>query len=608
MDNDILIGLTLVAVLGIGAQWLSWRLQLPSILFLLFIGFIAGNSGWIDSDVLFGDLLFPVVSMSVGLILFEGGLSLKLRELKSIGGTLLALITIGPVLTWLLMTLMAMYVLKMSMDLSLLLGAILVVTGPTVIIPLLHQVRPKGAVASLLKWEGILIDPIGATLALLVFEVIQLEDKTHATSEIVGAIGSTFLIGIVLGGLGGWFLLEMLRRYWIPDHLQNSVTLMSVLGVFTLSNVFQDESGLLSVTVMGIVLANQQHTHIHHIVEFKENLRVLLISSLFVVLAARVEWGTIRELSWTALAFVALCILVVRPLSVLISTCRSSLTGKERLFLAWMAPRGIVAAAVSSIFSLRLVESGHTEAAMIPTITFLVIVGTVLTYGLTAKPLALRLKLAEPNPKGILFVGAPPWARALAEELHQNDIPVLMADSNRIAITAARMAGLRTFYGSALSERAMGQMDFSGIGRSIAITPNDETNALVSMHYASLFGRSKVYQLLSQAQPTPQDKHSISHTLEGRSLFGETVTFQTLTQLFAQGAVIKKTGITTEFSFEDYTKLYRENTIPLLLLSPEGTPLMFTVKDPPVPGPGSSVFSLTLVAEQPVTNDKGMNV
>jgi len=599
-EHTILIALSLIAVLGVGAQWLAWRIQLPSILFLLFIGFIAGNMGWINTDELFGELLFPVVSMSVGLILFEGGLSLKLRELKSIGGSLLALITIGPIITWLLSTLSAFYILKLSLNVSLLLGAILVVTGPTVIIPLLQLVRPKGSVDSLLKWEGILIDPIGATLALLVFEVIQIEDKTHISNEIFLVVGKTLFIGIIFGFLGGWFLLQMLRRFWIPDQLQNPVTLMSVLAVFAFSNVWQEESGLLSVIVMGIVLANQHHTHIHHIVEFKENLRVLLISSLFIVLAARVELDTIRELSWTVLAFVLICILIVRPLAVLLSTVRSNLTTKEKIFLAWMAPRGIVAAAVSSIFSLHLVELGFEEAAIVPPITFLVIVGTVLIYGLTAKPLALRLGLAEPNPKGILFVGSAPWVLALAEELDENDIPVLMVDSNRIAISAARMAGLRTYYGSALSERAIGQMDFSGIGRALALTPNDETNALVCVHYATLFGRSKVYQLDSQHKPTPHDKDTLSTSLEGRTLFDESVSFKTLTQLYAKGAIIKKTGITEEFSYQDYKEMYHENSIPIIALTPEDTPVLFTQQDPPTPGPGYTIYSLTLLPE-PVT-------
>lgn len=596
MEMDDLIGLTLIAVFGIGAQWLAWRLRLPSILFLLFAGFGAGFMGWVDPDGLFGDLLFPIVSMSVGLIMFEGGLSLKFRDLKSIGGTLLALITIAPIVTWGLTTLLAYYLLGLSWRMAILLGAILVVTGPTVIIPLLRQVRPKGQVASLLKWEGILIDPVGATLALLVFEVIIMEDTSHAVIDVVLVIGSTLLIGLILGGFGGWFLLQMLRRYWIPDYLQNPVTLMLVLAVFALSNTMQHESGLLSVTVMGIVLANQRQAHIHHIVEFKENLRVLLISGLFIVLAARIDLDSIIEMSWTVPVFVVLMILFVRPVAVCFSTLRSSISIKERAFLAWMAPRGIVAAAVSSIFSIQLVENGLAEAEIIPTITFIVIVGTVLVYGLSAKSVARKLDLAEPSPKGLLIVGATPWARALAKDLLAQEVPVLMVDSNWIAISAARMDGMRTYYGSALSDRSLNEMDMSGIGHCLALTPNAETNALISMRFGALFGRGMVYQMVTDNEDH-WDRDTMAHSLRGRPLFGEGKTYHAMMQYFRDGAVIKKTPITEEFTYENYCDHYPEDAIPLLTMTPDGTPRMFTAVDPPTPQAGHIIYSLTLETE-----------
>lgn len=603
METDVLVGLTLVAVLGISSQWLAWRVQLPSILFLLFAGFIAGLMEWIHPDELFGELLFPVVSMSVGLIMFEGGLSLKFRELKSIGGTLLALITIAPLITWALTTQLAIHLLGIERNIALLLGAVLVVTGPTVVIPLLQQVRPKGSVASLLKWEGILIDPIGATLALLVFEVITMTDRSHATAEVSMVIIKTLLIGLFAGGIGGIFMLQMLRRYWIPDYLQNPVTLMVVLAVFTGSNVFQHESGLLSVTVMGIFLANQRKVHIHHIVEFKENLRVLLIASLFIVLAARIDLNSLKEQSWKVLVFVVLMILLVRPLSIAIATAGSSITMKERAFLAWMAPRGIVAAAVSSIFSIRLVEQGKEDAALLPTITFIVIVGTVLVYGLTAKLVARRLDLAEPTPKGLLIVGATTWARALARELIAQKVPVMMIDSNWLAISTARMDGLRTYYGSALSDRAMGEMDLSGIGQCLALTPNDETNALISMRYSGLFGRGKVYQLVSEKEDHGH-RETMAHSMRGRALFGEAKTYQFMMKYAQDGAVIKKTRITEEFTYDKYLEHYTGNAVPLLTMTADGTPKMFTVVDPPSPQPGHTIYSLAMETDSPNRKNK----
>ncbi|MFP6583105.1 MAG: sodium:proton antiporter [Candidatus Hydrogenedentota bacterium] len=593
MDQQTLIGLTLIAVLGIGAQWLSWRVKLPSILFLLFIGFLAGVTGLLDIESLFGNLLFPVVSMSVGLILFEGGLSLKLAELRSIGKVLLSIIVVGPAVAWLLTALMGVYILGLPRDLAILLGAILIVTGPTVIIPLLNQIRPKGNVASILKWEGILIDPVGATLALLVFEAMTHHDAGGATLQISLVILKTIVIGVAFGGLGGWFLLQMLRRYWIPDNLQNPVTLMMVLAVFTASNVLQHESGLLSTTIMGILLANQHQANIHHIVEFKENLRVLLISSLFIVLAARIDLESIQDLSWTAIVFVLGLILVVRPLSILVATLGSKLTTKERLFLAWMAPRGIVAAAVSSIFAIHLSEQGYAEASVLPTITFMVIVGTVLTYGLTAKLVARKLDLAEPDPRGFLIVGASAWARAFAAELHKAEIPVLMVDSNWLAVSAARMQGLRVHYGSALSDRAKHELDLSGIGRCLALTPNEETNALISKHFENSLGRSKVFQLVSE-QTEDRDAHSMSTSLRGRTLFSEDCTYDYLLDFYKQGATIKKTTLTDEFTYEQFLDTHDGQTIPLLMLHTSGSPDMFTIVDPPAPHAGHTIFSLTL--------------
>lgn len=605
MDEETLTltGLTLIAVLGIGAQWLSWRVKLPSILFLLFIGFVAGATNILDIDALFGDLLFPMVSMSVGLILFEGGLSLRLNELRSIGKVLLSIIVAGSAVAWLLTTLMGIYILGLPRDLAILLGAILIVTGPTVITPLLRQIRPKGNVASILKWEGILIDPVGATLALLVFEAMTLHGAGgDATQQITFAILRTIIIGIAFGGFGGWFLLQMLRRYWIPDNLQNPVTLMFVLAVFTGSNILQHESGLLSTTIMGIVLANQKQAHIHHIVEFKENLRVLLISTLFIVLAARIDMESIQSLSWTAVPFVIGLILVVRPASIMLSTIGSSLTTKERLFLSWMAPRGIVAAAVSSIFALRLTEDGYAEAAALPAITFLVIVGTVLIYGLTAKRVAQKLDLAEPDPRGFLIVGANAWARALAVELDKAGISVLMVDSNWLAVSAARMQGLRVHYGSALSERAKHELDLSGIGRCLALTPNEETNALISKHFENLLGRSKVFQLVSE-EGEERDGHSMATSLRGRTLFSEESTYNYLEDFYRQGATIKKTTLTDEFTFEQFLETHEGRTIPLLIIHNNGSPDMFTIVDPPAPQAGHVLYSLTLNDTPSATED-----
>ena len=334
-----------------GAQWLAWRFRIPSILLLLAFGFVAGPAtGLLDPDALFGELLFPVVSISVGLILFEGGLSLHLRDLRQIGGSLWNLITLGALVTWALATWAARAMLGLETGPALLLGAILVVTGPTVIGPLLRHVRPVGKVAAVAHWEGIVIDPVGAMLAVLVFEALPAASSAGFGAAVRGAafeMVATVLVGTLVGGIAAAATVVLLYRYWVPDFLQSPMLLMLVVTAFTASNVLQAESGLFTVTLMGVLLANQRYVPVKHIVEFKENLRVLLIASLFILLAARVSPDDFRELGWSGPAFVAFLVLVARPLSVLLATLGSSLTAKERVFLAWLAPRGIVAASVA---------------------------------------------------------------------------------------------------------------------------------------------------------------------------------------------------------------------------------------------------------------------
>ncbi len=590
MIENHLVSLALILVLGISAQWVAWRLGLPSILLLLLFGFVAGPvQGWVNPDQLLGDWLMPLVSVSVGLILFEGGLTLKFRELKSIGGVVRNLITVGALITWIVATVAARLCFGWSWALATLLGAILTVTGPTVVMPLLRHIQPARQVGSLLKWEGILIDPVGAVLALLVFEAIL----PHATGSVSmrAALGftKTLLVGASLGTASAWLLTQSFKRYWVPDHLQNPVALMCVIGVFTLSNGLQHESGLLTVTVMGIALANQRSVYIRHIIEFKENLRVLLISTLFILLASRVRLEDLRQLSPAGgLAFIAALILVARPLSVLACCIRSRMSWKEQLFLAWMAPRGIVAAAVASIFAMRLAEAGIPRAQELVSVTFLVIVGTVILYGLTAGPLAKRLGLSRPNPQGVLVLGAHPLARVVAKTLQGEGFQVLLADTNWENLGEARLDGLPTYYGNILSEQARDELELSGLGRLMALTQNQEVNTLAAMHFVEFFGRSEVYQIQVQSKggkKTELDPH-------GRLLFGEGIFLADLLQRLQQGAVVRKTQITSDFSFADWQAQYGDKALPLFLIAGSNNLKVWTQEDPPSPGEGQTIVAL----------------
>jgi NhaP-type Na+/H+ or K+/H+ antiporter len=495
MADDLLLGLASIIILGIGAEWLAWRVRLPSILLLLIFGFIAGSvTDFLNPDEMFGDLLLPIVSLAVAIILFEGGLNLRISELRRIGSVVRNLVTIGVLVTWLIGGAAAFFLLNLELPLAILLGAILVVTGPTVIVPLLRHLRPGGQVGSILKWEGIVIDPIGAVLAVLVFEVIIASGPQEATALVITSLLKTILAGGAIGAAGAIILILLLRSYRIPDFLHSAATLTVVIGAFTASNLIQNESGLLAATVMGIVLANQKSVSIRQITRFKENLSLILISSLFILLAARLQLDNLAQtIGLGSLGFVVVLMLIARPLSVALSTARSALSLKERLFLSWLAPRGIVAAAITSVFALRLVEAGYPQAELLVPLAFIVIAGTVAVYGLTATPVARWLGIAQSHPQGVLIIGAHTWARNIASSLQTEGIKVMVADANWASISTARMTKLPTFYGNILSQYALEEMELGGIGRMLALTSDSDFNSLAVLHFVDIFDRAQLY-------------------------------------------------------------------------------------------------------------------
>lgn len=597
MTEHLLFGVASIIVLGVLAQWLAWRVHLPSILLLLIFGFVAGPAtDFLNPDELMGDLLFPVVSISVAVILFEGGLTLRLEELREVQSAVRNLITVGALITWAIAGAAAYLLVGFDLGLSVLFGAILVVTGPTVVGPLLRHVRPVPRVGTVAKWEGITIDPVGATLAVLVFEAILL-GGFQATGHAALGFLKTIAIGLTAGFLGALILVLLLRNFLVPDFLQNPVALMLVVLVFAVSNHFQAESGLLSVTLMGIGLANQKLTPVKHIIEFKENLRVLLISALFILLAARLKLDDLEIINANSFLFVAVLIFVARPVSVFAATRSSKLNFKEKLFLSWLAPRGIVAAAVASIFSLRLVQADYAQASGLVPLTFLTIVATVALYGLTAKPVAQWLGLAQQHPQGFLIVGAHHWAREIGQALKSQGFQVVMADSNWDNIRKSRMSGLSIYYGNVLAEYSLDEIELDGIGRLLALTPNDEANSLACLHFIEVFGRAQVYQLPLQSQSERREKDAAAHLL-GRLLFGPSVTYNHLSQRFGGKATVKVTKLTREFDFQDFLEKQGGKAIPLFRID-EGNIQVFTADRPLTPKPGQTLISL--VDEGPET-------
>jgi NhaP-type Na+/H+ or K+/H+ antiporter len=594
LTEELILGLATIIVLGISAQWLAWRLRLPSILLLLLFGFVAGPiTHVLDPDELLGDLLFPVVSVSVAIILFEGGLSLKREDIQTTGHVVRNLVTVGALVTWAIAAVGAVTILEMPTPLALLFGAILVVTGPTVIIPLLRHVRAVGPISSIAKWEGIVNDPIGAILAVLVFEGIVATEFQLATTTIIISLLETVLIGAVLGGVVALGLAFLLRRYYIPDYLQSVVTLMVVVAAFAVSNTVQKESGLVTVTLMGIVLTNQRGVNIKSIIEFKENLGVLLLSSLFIILAARLNLEDLAHIGPKSLLFLLLLIFVARPASVFVSTIGSGLRWQDKVFLTWMAPRGIVAAAVTSVFALELSEAaGYVEAELMVPEIFLIIVGTVTVYGLSAAPLGRWLGVAQPNPQGVMIVGAHSWARTLASMLQAEGIKVLLVDTNRSNLTTARMAGLHTCYASVLSDYIHTEVELGAFGRMLALTHNDEVNSLAALHFAETFGQADVYQLSPRTIGASRSE-TVSTPLRGRLLFDKELTFNEFTHRIETGSIIKRTPITEQFEFPEFLEYYGASARPLFLVDETGNLEVFSADtQSPAPQPGTTLISL----------------
>ena len=539
MPEHIVVGLIFILSAGMLAQWISWRFGLPSILLLLVFGFVLGPvTNFLQPDEVLGDILFPFVSLSVAIILFEGGLTLKFKELKSVGMVVLRLLIIAIPVTLILASLFAYFIIGLSLSISILFGSILVVTGPTVILPLLRQIKPNSKINSILKWEGIVNDPIGALIAIIVFEAILASGFQEMTTIAIIGVLKTIFLSSLLGAVGAVVFVFFVRKDWIPEYLQNGVALASALLVFVISNFFQKESGLFAVTIMGIVIANQKKITISHIIEFKENLRLILISVLFVILAARLNLETLESLGWTSIIFAILLIIVVRPAAVFISTVGTSLTIKEKIFISSMAPRGIVAAAVSALFALELQNAGIKEASVLVPLTFMVIIATISVYGLSAAPFAKKLKLALPNAQGCLIVGASQFSREMAKVLQDNNFKVVMVDTNWRNVSLARMDGFKTYHGSVTSDYILDEIDYFGLGKMLSMTPNDEVNSLAAINYSKVFGGDQVYQLASTLKEK-EDREEVAKELKGKILFGKQANYQKLNELIQRGYKIK---------------------------------------------------------------------
>ncbi len=588
----------LLALAGIGllaavAQWAAWRVRLPAILFLLIFGILVGPvAGLLDPDALFGDLLFPIISLSVAVILFEGALTLKLSELKEIGSTVRNLVTVGALITWVITSVIAHLAIGFDYDMAFLFGAMVVVTGPTVIVPMLRTVRPVKRVADILRWEGIIIDPIGALLAVLAFDFYIASQSSDVFIDILALFLKVVGIGAGVGIIFGFGLSHILRKHWLPEYLRSPFTLLMVFVAFALSETMLHESGLLAVTIFGMIVANQRGVDVDDILDFKESLSLLLISGLFIVLAARIDLAGFVAVGWTSMLVVAGIILIARPISVFVSSIGSDLSLSEKTIIAWIGPRGIVCAAVAAIFALRLEQEGAPGANLLVPLAFLVIISTVVLQSVTAKPLAGFLGVRDPAPSGYLIIGGGRVGRMIAQTLAVNDVRVVIADSDWDHISQARMDGIETYFGNPISDHADRYLDLSGIGNLISLSGRANFDVLTAMHYRREFGSEHLYELPTSAEGKQNGKHRIGKRLRGKHLFGEDVTHNQVLGHLRDNWVTKETGLTVEFGLEQYLGKYADKAVILFAIDTSDRLRLVTDADDWRPDAGWKVISL----------------
>ncbi|MBU3950664.1 MAG: cation:proton antiporter, partial [Proteobacteria bacterium] len=569
MNESILISISLVLIAAAACQWLAWRVKVPGIVFLLITGILAGPVlGLLNPDQLMGDLFFPFVSMSVALILFEGSLTLNFNEIRGLQRVIQNMVSFGMLVTWAITAFAARYGLGLSWQISILLGAITAVSGPTVIVPMLRTIRPNARISNILRWEGILIDPIGAAMAVLAYEFIIAGSGQQALAHTMVLFLKLLGIGSLIGVVAGYLFGLAIRRHWIPEFLHNLFAISLVLGVFVFSNHLQHESGLVTVTVMGIWLANMKDVPIGDILDFKEHISILLISVLFVMLSARLDLRELINLGWgMGFLFVAIQFLA-RPMNIMVSCIGSSLTWPERHMLAWIAPRGIVAAAISALFSVQLEKAGFPDASVLVPLTFFIIISTVIVQSITARPIALWLKVAEPIPNGFVIIGANVVARAVGKALMALGFQVQLADTSWEQVSKAKRDGLPTYFGHPISEHAERHIHLVGIRGILAMSPNETDNAAAALHYRMELGADDIYLLPSRLKNNQKNSERMSMQNRGKILFSEMTAYPSLASALSQNGEIITTKLTEKFTLDLFNKKHGTRALSLFAVDP----------------------------------------
>lgn len=590
MLDSMLFVLMFVVVLGIFSQWLAWRIRMPAIVLMSIVGLLVGPIlGLINPQESLGELFSPLISLAVAIILFEGSLNLDFREVRSFSKPLTRIVTLGAFIAWIAGSLAAHYIAGLSVAVAFVIGGLFIVTGPTVILPLLRQAKLKSRPAAILKWEGIVVDPFGALLAVFAFEAIKFINGDESfTSFLLFFAGSIFSGG--LGWLFGWIIGKMFEKGQIPEYLKAPVVFAVVLLVFVFSDVIMHETGLLAVTAMGITMANMHIASINDMRHFKENISVLLVSSIFVMLTASLNSSILLEIfNPQIVLFVLAMLFVVRPLSVWLSTIGTDLMNNEKILIGWIAPRGIVALTVSGYFATVLQESGYEDAEMLTALTFALVFATVIFHGFSIGWVAKKLKLVATEKPGVLFVGGNAFTAELALSLLNEKMDVLVVDNSWEQLRYARKLGVPTYAGDILSEQTEYSLDLAPFPKMIAATEMDAYNALICSNFVVELGRDALYQTASSNISENEYHPSIG----GKTLFNSSANIYDLTELVLKGFVIRKTNITEQYDYNQYLDARAKESTLLYIIRADGTLKFFTTKMELSANPGDLVVSLT---------------
>ncbi len=572
-----------IIILGILAQWVAWKFKIPAILPLILIGLLVGpiaaeflsddGTKWIEpiwngeKGLFPGDSLYYFVSLAISIILFEGGLTLKRSEIKNVGPVITKLITLGSAVTFFGAGVVAHFTFNLSWDLSFLFAGLIIVTGPTVITPILRNIPLKKDISTVLKWEGILIDPIGALVAVLVFEFISVGGDGGFTKTALTEFGKIVLFGTTFGFTFAHALAFAINKKYIPHYLLNVVSLSTVLLVFVESEVFAHESGLLAVVVMGMVLGNSKLDNLKELLYFKESLSVLLISILFILLSANINIEDLMLLyTWKTAVLFMIVVFIIRPLAVFLSTRGSKLTLNEKLFISWVGPRGIVAAGIASLFGSKLLKEGVEGAEYITPLVFMIVLGTVLLNATTARLFAKMVGVFLTKSNGILIVGASKVSRLLGHYLESNGRHVVLIDSNQINIDKAKELGLEALNTNIYSETLSDNIELNDVGYLMAMTGNSDINKYAINKFSKQFGENGSFRLVTVSEMNNPE----NNPKEG--LFSHTDDYITLAEVTRKYPSIQDIDIEDKEHYASLIDITNKNKdmIPLFLKDDEG--------------------------------------